>query len=450
MDTYEKLNEKIKKARSLKEIKKLLGVLKKLAAKPMESVDALQVSVSTAASNKTAQPRMRSRVVISSGGITVDRKHRSGTAPKSSVRDFNRPDMAVLVKNFEPIHHLYQLLSVLETAESAMANKFVPYSPAGVKQQARALTRETKNFRAEIESSLREAFKALNMTARKHHPKEMRDVANMVEQAVRNTLDGDSYTDLTNNFYVTPDPDPEVLKIYYTYYVTVEGLDDSMGYEYPDFNVVVSGVLEGGYEEDKRDRKNKRAKPRRDSAGEMSYYITSMDQFRPPGSFRLGNPIAPSSSQQQVDKAVSMLISAADLMTKLEQRPLEVTEQDIENFGLDKIDGVTKVESRDNAVYFTIEDGLSSTDQFLLINNVLNQVKPVLDELTGNRKRNVSIRFKYVKSGGKTKIKFVLAKDTGSKGKDAGINAEFLDTLIDRFGLDSDQSRTLRRQLQSL
>ncbi len=382
-----------------------------------------------------------------------------------TLSTFKAPPISQVLKHSEVIHALQDNLYELEAAQAMIRTTF-----NRVKSQGEAL-KSLGQLVKDARSQLDEAYKSLGYIGKKHLPKEMDALGEACRLFLIENLDRMHYTDLSTQVYVTAGekkkagklaheqfspkgsskltkaklsaltkpkaptskavPTKEELShdILFAFYIDIENLKDTTGAVLSHYYVILTGVI--------------------GLTGKIRYFLTGLPDFQPPGIYSPGLEVETTDAMLA---RLQMLLSANNIMSALEKKPMPVNTADVKRRGITALDDVADAYVADDSLWVVIKSGYKGPALEKVAAKISERVFPILNAAVGNTTRTRSV-IKYkppVMRNGKPIIQFFLTPTKPRHGDDAplSINAQQLMDLKDALGIPTHVMDDLKKVLK--
>lgn len=365
--------EEIKKARNINEI---LTVLKKIGRSIKQHAGTID-RILEAVSNTSISAKAPNDIELE---VLSPRKKlefvRTDDVKKIPLSEFKQPNGTLVQKHLKDIDALYSHTLELQTAEAIILQNF---SKLGTREQA---LKQVRLLIEEAAVAINKGLKAVNLIARKHVPAELKTLVNSVKRHLEKTLDPKAFNGLIEPYLYIAYPDEKKGHFLFQYYIPLDGLMDTEGYQYEEYIIVLTGLI--------------------NVQGQMAYHITTLPTFQTPGSFDIGRPVE---SQSEALRRVSTLISRDNVLVRVDRKELG-TDTPQASKALGKIKYVHDVRVLNKSLFLFLST--KTTPQ--QINDILTQALPIIYSLVGLRRKNKSALKYSVKNTrkGQKVLEFIL------------------------------------------
>lgn len=345
---------------------------------------------------------------------------RDGDKKKSLDTDkieFVAPDLKRLRSSFKVVDQMHEKVEALDaTIHSLMLNfKGVAGS--------QALINEAKRLRKSLQDQLDKAYSFLESVATKHEPKKFADVAKDITKDLFATFNG-MYETSTQKVYVTPYVKGENEKILFTHYVDFKNFRNDEDQTIDHVFVVLSCVI--------------------DFEGNSTFFVTSMQDFAPPGKFNLGQQFK--TVQEGKTKAYIQL-EAQNFSTLLERTTIPATDNEIRDIDWNVPKGwIDWVKLEDNVIEVLFTKKVTEANRDKAVQHVLLDLKAFF---AGRIKAGVKHR-SYKLADGRLGEEFTLILPDRKHMKQVRVSHEKLTMLKQKLGLSEKQAVGLVKYLNGL
>lgn len=389
--------EKIKSARSLNDILSVISDIEFEFRNSKVVVDKLVASLSTE--------------------IQID--HRDGSRKtRKVVKDekFVAPNVKTLQKHVGVLTKLYDNTLELDAAEAMIKQAY-----AGNKKQPAALA-AVKALRIDVENSIDDAFAALSEIGTKHLPTEMQTLVDKITANIVKTVSPDSYKDIKRLVYVVPDP-AEANMFQFCEYIGLEELQNSEGFKYDMYYIVVTGVI--------------------NNEGEATYYVNSLPDFKIPGKYPKGAAVE---NVREAEKRVALLLAHNNFILALDKLPLPLDTQRAKNTGITNIKGVVSATVKNDELTVLLDPSITT---HAAVQKIVLELLARLNGVVGARKGSKAFIYKEGTIKGAKAIRFALVPDVENVKAARPINVARLNEVAEILSLNDKQRDALRFALQS-
>lgn len=333
------------------------------------------------------------------------------------------------------IHDLHENLVELDASREKIIQQF-----KGAKNYKIALN-GLNALISEQEEILGSAYNMLEVIAQKHIPEELEDMHEALEDFLGDHLHQNQYQEMRQEIYVTVkhtddkvdgavSKGPKKIKIdvknadfAFHCYTIVSGLKNSDGYEFEEYCIVLTGLV--------------------DRNGTLHYHLNAMPDFKSPGKFDIGAEVI---DEHAMITRMSLLLAHNDLVTELERKPMPLNTKSAKEKGFHGIPDVKTVSVIDNTLRVTIEKGKATATN---IERVKIEVMSLLKALIGKRSRSKVLPRKAKNSEGLIVLIFSLIPDVPDTQdrKDYSLNVSKLLDLQNALGLPDDVVEDVKKAM---
>lgn len=261
-------------------------------------------------------------------------KFRDGSA--IPIGTFKAPNRKKLAKDVQMFEEADQYLDELEEMILRLSKKKDPAS--------RKFVKEMRTYHSELTDKRDALHDAMEDISNKHLPAEMKSMTVALIKHLNATIPADSYDSMSRDVYVTShnslagESDKEPIE--FTCYVYVEGLREG-DFKTDELILALTGTV------------HESAEGKGDSSFYLTFHLTALSRFMPPGSFKEGRPLAGATLgalTSSMEREATKLISMNSTMPHLGRRKLKVTAPQIRNSGILDVDGVLDVSVEEDTI----------------------------------------------------------------------------------------------------
>lgn len=436
--------EKLRKSRSLNDVISVVGdvskdvrshktVVKRMVAKAASKepksivIDNTGLGVMPKMPMPTKPQADSTKKKRGSGGgkITLPRKQLSSGIKVTKYIAPSVENAEKMQNSVDVIHDLHENLHELEAAKAKIKQQFF-----GAKNLAKVIN-GIDALHAEVNDTLMDAYDLLDAIAKKHVPAELTEMKNVLTAFIQNTVPEGKYKSMHAEIYVTMKAvdnmtDGEVKKkkapkkiqvdtasiadFAFHYYILFDSLKNEKGYEFPQYCIVLTGLVSRN--------------------GVMNFFLNAMPDFKPPGKFNIGQEVE---DENALGARLQMLLAHNDVVTEFERKPMPLTTKTAKEKGFHSIPDVTSVTVDDDLLKVRVKSGLSHDE----IENIKTEVRSLLAALVGPRSKSKVLPRKVIGAKGETILYFSLIPDIPdtAERRDVSINIGKLHDLKKALGL---------------
>ncbi len=395
-------------------------------------IDVLQdISVEVHKNRKSASTLMKSLSASTKGDEGEIRINRTGVGPTPTkiplktepqnetlgvkLTSFKAPPITRIRSAVSLVQSMYDNAQELDSIEALLTHAF-----SGAKNQERALS-AVRSLKKEVDGSIHDALSALNAIAEHHVPTEMQKLNKRLIGFVLDNINPKAYSEITELMYVAPVNNT----LEFSLYLCLHSLKDGKGFNYNEFYVVLTGVVEGAT---------------------IRYFLTTLPDFKVPGKYEIGKPVA---SEADMVKRIRLLMAANDILVEEERRVVPVARYDLRNAGAHRIEGVADIDVKSDAIYVFSKKGYESLEAR---ENIFKEVSPLLQRVLGfNTRTRSRLAHKSVTHNGRKAIKIIIMPDPRGKEKSHHVlNVERLHELKQALDLTDHEVDVIKKGLKSL
>ncbi len=490
MNTNSTRMERLRRARSLNDV---IVIGKEVGKDITRASNISKVLSSVDQSEQTATAAGIKFNTTKMAGTEAKKPGRTKIGPAASIPSkmgaelvsFKAPPVKQVMQHSTVIHSLQENLYELEAAAAMIRTTF-----NRAKNQGPAL-KALESLVKEARETLEGAYNSLSHIAQKHLPPEMELLGNELVTFLIDHLDRKNYSNLSKRIYVTAGEDKtkssskpahlqfgaretttvgegpkgvvkttkniskvvlppkkvpgirkketgavtkEELKrdILFSFYIDIEDLRDTSGAVLAHYYVILTGVI--------------------GLSGKIRYFLNGLPDFQPPGLYTPGVEIQTS---DEMTRRLGMLLTTNDITSAIERKPMPINTTDVINKGFNLVANVEQTYVADDSLWVVVKaDGKKGTALDKVVDQVTNQIFPLLNAAVGNVRRTKSvIKTKRVIRKGKTVVQFFLTPNKPKTGeqKDYAINADQLTELKESLGIPQhvmdDIKKVLKRHI---
>lgn len=405
--------QKIKDARSLKDLGRILGNLTTLIEDQADNASALlksvskksvKISLSAGASRTTDLADLERK-----GG----RKGRSKTPTK--ISGYKPPKLNDLIKDSNSLSLFAQQIAELEAVKMTLLGDSFSALP-NTKKLIQAADKSLKEAKQARDKQL----KAMSLAVT-NKPKEVRNFSGLVLKHATQTISEEEYSKYSQRSYVLhPNPD----EVWYQTYIVFEDLVAADDFLYDNYIFVCTTIVKL---ED----------------GAISNHLTSIKTMRIPGTFDIGKEINTASAAK---RHVNVLLSADDIhVNRSLRKPLKGTDYATTEALrgtqiLRASKHVANVRISNNQIFFKLHEGVDSTE----IDEAVKDLKVAMNTLYGGqRKRSNGVKHKVVRSPMKDSVLVVFDLVPGTSASEKTLMQ--VEQAAKQLGMDKETSRKFKK-----
>ncbi len=431
VDVNSKVIQKIKGARSLKDLASILKKLTIASEEHSDATDALLDSVSTKLSIpisisarrvkttevSTIEPTAKTREEkLSDGQKQIKRKKAAQALVR--IKDFKAPSLKDLIRDSESLSIFAQQITELETLKRTLFSDNFANLP-----NTKSLIKSTEKTIKETKISRDKQLKAMNLAVNTK-PKEVKRFSSLVANVIRANIPEDLYSKFSQKSYLLH---PNKQTIWYqTYYILQDFLIDE-DYIIDTFIFVVTSIvnLETGY---------------------FDNHLTLIKDPKIPGSFDTGPFVE---TDAKMKRYFNALLSSEDYKeSKMRRRSLKGTRfpttKTLKEKGgvLNSSEFVDNVRIHKNRIYFTLIPGVDKEE----IDQAVVDLKLAMNTLYARTKRgNSAIKHKIERSVSKNTVHVIFAITPDATAEEKMLHK--VDRISQVLGIDKATARKLKESL---
>lgn len=273
---------------------------------------AMEIDVSSGPERRTQRAKPGQKTIRTQQGVAL------------LIDDFKAPNRQKLAKDVQMFEEADQYVEELDEMLVRLVKKKDTAS--------RKFVKEMTTYRDRLIAQTEELHDSMDKIARNHLPKAMKSLMAELFKAVNNSLSADLYSELSQDVYVTShgsltsakDKEP----VEFTYYLHIEGLQ-AEAFKTDELILALTGVV--------REQRN---------AFSMTFHLTSLKRFTPPGSFDEGRQLTGANQRAlatSLSREAEKLISLHAAMPMIGRHKINATTQQLRHSGLLDVDGVFDV-----------------------------------------------------------------------------------------------------------
>ena len=459
--------EKLRKSRSLNDV---VSVIKNIASdigRSKNSVARMEAvaSAETKGRRKVSTSAGKSRAIkINHDGIGDDIPIQKRESPSDIEKKGNRAvfrkkapsngikiakytapsvDTAEKVQNkIDIVHDLHENLVELDAAQEKIKHQF-----RGAKNLKVALA-GIQALRDEIQATLTRAYSMIETIAQKHLPEPLSEMNEVLQEYLLENIAENKYEDMREEIFVTVKSvtdanegvvtkGPKKIKIdinkadfAFHCYVVIDKLQNSGGYEFDEYCVVLTGVV--------------------DRNGVMRYFLNALPDFKAPGKFNIGQEVR---DDDELTTRMAMLLAHNDVITELERKPMPLTTETAKQKGFHAIEGVEEVHVVDDSLRVTISKAKSSQaddkHKGRQVDIIKAQVRSLLNAVISRRSKSKVVPREAKDNKGRVVLVFSLIPDIPDteEKKDYSLNVSKLRDLQHVLGLPEDVIEDVKKAM---
>lgn len=312
-------------------------------------------------------------VSVASGNVTkigVSEHNSKFISTKSGKIKFVDRQMVIpsaekIATEFEPIQNVWHAIALFEQMEIMLESGDVQH------QNAKSTLKEIKVSLDELSAAADDALATLAEIAEKHIPNYFLKLAKSIASSAIAELEDTNAVIGANavELYASTENNSKKGLVQYHAYIPVSGFEVEDGYESNDYFLVLTGKV--------------------DKHGAIDFYLTSLNAFHPPGTFKPGIAIEGKSDAamaRAAKKAVRDILALSNILGRLSRSDVPVTANDIRLAVKNKVAGIDKVRVMNRAIWFIMKPGVDDDE---IRRHILPNLLPLIDPLVGNRMRTV-------------------------------------------------------------
>jgi hypothetical protein len=410
MTTSQKRLDKIRSARSIPDLTKIVGSIKTSLSSDIKNVSKLLRLTNCKIISMSAKD---DEITIDHTG-TKKKKVKVGAPTNTQVstvlKGFKSPKATDVKEHGTTISSLYEKAQDLESIEAVLMQSF-----AGTRGQPAAL-KAVRELKKTIDASLQKSFASLGKISNTHLPKELRALADSLTAYLIDNLGKDSYKNISEKNLVFRTKDN---KWQYTVYIRLDDLKNDSDYVFDDYNVVLSAIIDKG--------------------NSVEYFLNTLVNFKLPGKFPLGKKI---SNAKELRDILAIMLRHNDVISTLDKKAMPLSNSKLPQYNFTKIPGVKDVKVDEDELILILA---SKAPKPAEINKILTVVLPLLNNILGNKRKQSTILKKVVPKKTGSELRFMLAGATKESG--ANLKLEKIVELQHALDLTDTEVKALKQIL---
>jgi hypothetical protein len=410
--------ENIRKARSVQDLSNItqsISTVVNSCQRVVKNLSRASTRQVISMTNKALAASDDDEIKIDHSGVGVKKvklQSPSVTPVAKLLSGFKPPKMTSVTQYTDTINALYDKSLELDSIEAYLTQAF-----AGSRGQPAAV-KAVRELKKNIDATLQKAFTSLAKVSATHLPKELKTLGDSVVSFLIDNLDKETYSNMSESSYVFRTKDN---KWHYTFYVTIEGLKNESNFVFDDYNVVLSAII--------------------DKTKKVTYYLTTLVDFKVPGKFPLGKNVE---SAADIKNVLGIMLRHNDVINVLDKKSLPLNSSSAKKQGLASIPGVKDASVEDDTLTLTLTKKSPTPAE---VNKIVTKVLPILNLIVGNKSKKSSITWKLNKGMSAAELQFILVSTM--KDNSAGLNADKLLDLQHALDLTDGEVAAIKTALKS-
>lgn len=418
--------EKLRSARSGKELMQIIQGMTEHIHELADSAQALLKSVSSVRSVRHSISLSNDLELGDLGNLkpTGKKIKQSSQVRIPSMRtvldegSFEAPDLSDLQRDNKALHELNQGITELEVAEQVLMSSTL--SDLKTSQSALKAIRAAK---AEAEKALKIQLTAMSKIAKKTKPRVHLGICQAVVKHLQAVLDKKSYISIEDPKTFVYQQDDDI--VHYQTYITIDHLVNGDETVYEAYTFVVTGVLNT-------------------MTGELHHTVTSIKDNQVPGTFPIGTEVDTGSDMK---RRINSLLSIDGFSATHDRRVVPVSTKYLKQSSSlpESSPNISNIRVQNDFVYVTLVPGLTDAELKDTLTDVTAALKRIFADKLRTRKFSIRSRKQTGRVSGQTIYVFYIEASTG---KHLEITNRKLTEVADALNLTPGQVSKIRQALK--